>query len=133
MTITFSTQVSADRIASLLNTLRHKPMTGPELAEAAGLGRTVTCEYLRHMHLTDAVHVAAWRQGRVAVYAAGAGRDAPHPVPKTSSQRRHAFMQRVYADEHQHDRQKAKRRLDNHIETAVKARKGVPAILRGLI
>ena len=118
MTVKFNSPISAARVAHILDVLA-TPHSGPQLDPIVGLKPSVRCEYLRHLHATEQIHITSWDKGGVAVYVAGAGPDEPRSRFANSSQRRQAH--------------EARQREAKQFETKLQERKNIPAILRGLI
>ena len=103
------------KIERIQLTLRQRPSTAIELADAIFVHHRYIKVYIDHLHSRGMIHVCEYRNDprrynrkHSPVYAWGAGADAPPPVRETNAER----QRRRNADPEYRDKQAAKRRAD---------------------
>ncbi|QHJ00100.1 hypothetical protein GT347_20215 [Xylophilus rhododendri] len=79
--LNFSTDINRARLTSLRRRLAAKPQAIADVAKAIGIHRGTMLRYFQHIRAE--IHVTRWEKRRaniVAIYALGAGPDAPRPM-----------------------------------------------------
>jgi hypothetical protein len=107
-------------LAAIVAALSVAAMTADELAPIVFITPRVARRYLRHLHVHNAIRVAAWRAivsgNHVAQWIIGPGPDARRPKAKTAAQRQLACSKRRKLDPEVHavrrDLINARRRAD---------------------
>jgi hypothetical protein len=93
----------AESERQILDALAAGPMTRIETADT-GISRRTVDKYVTLLHAAGQIHIIRWQRqenghgAHLAVYAVGAGVDAPQPKPKTNAQLSKEKRRRVKAD-----------------------------------
>jgi hypothetical protein len=104
------------RIGTIQFALLDKPMTTRDLAAAVFLSPATVIHYIQFLRAERCVRISRWdrpkvgRQAPVAVYAWGAGPDAPQPEHWNGTQRQAALRKRIKADPERYEISLAKNR-----------------------